>query len=102
MESIKEPERPKFSIGHRIAKITTNNNRYSNKESEELLNESTLKFAKSMNFPIFSTMVKKPKIEKVKDIPPYKIPDGEYIWNAPYLKKAQIFPSYVRKKIKYN
>ena len=25
-----------------------------------------------------------------------EIPESEYIWNPPYLKKTQIFPSYVR------
>jgi hypothetical protein len=33
--------------------------------------------------------------------PNYQIPQSEYIWDAPYLNKTQIFPSFVRiKKIK--
>ena len=28
----------------------------------------------------------------------FQIPESEYIWNAPYLNKTQIFPSFVRKK----
>ena len=51
------------------------------------------RFAKSMNLPIDTCTVKMPKnLEKTK----YKIPASEYIWDAPYLKKTQIFPSYVR------
>ena len=30
--------------------------------------------------------------------PNYQIPQSEYIWDAPYLNKTQIFPSFVRKK----
>ena len=26
----------------------------------------------------------------------YEIPKSEYIWDAPYLEKTQIFPSFVR------
>ena len=29
--------------------------------------------------------------------PNYQIPQSEYIWDAPYLNKTQIFPSFVRK-----
>ncbi len=54
------------------------------------------RFAKSMNLPKDTCTVKMPKnMEKTK----YEIPPSEYIWNAPYLKKTQIFPSYVRKYI---
>ena len=53
------------------------------------------RFAKSMNLPKDVSIVKMPaKMEKTK----YEIPPSEYIWNAPYLKKTQIFPSYVRNK----
>ena len=46
-----------------------------------------------MNLPKDVSIVKMQKnVEKVK----YEIPPSEYIWNAPYLKKTQIFPSYVR------
>ena len=51
------------------------------------------RFAKSMNLPKDTSIVKMPKnVEKTK----YQIPPSEYIWDAPYLKKTQIFPSYVR------
>ena len=50
------------------------------------------RFAKSMNLPKDVSIVKMPKsVDKKK----YKIPPSEYIWDAPYLKKTQIFPSYV-------
>ena len=37
-------------------------------------------------------------IEKPKQIQNqrYEIPKSEYIWDAPYLEKTQIFPSFVR------
>ena len=51
------------------------------------------RFAKSMNLPKDTCTVKMPKnMGKTK----YEIPPSEYIWDAPYLKKTQIFPSYVR------
>ena len=51
------------------------------------------RFAKSMNLPKDTSIVRMPKsVDKAK----YKIPPSEYIWDAPYLKKTQIFPSYVR------
>ena len=51
------------------------------------------RFAKSMNLPKDTCTVKMPKnVENAK----YNIPPSEYIWDAPYLKKTQIFPSYVR------
>ena len=51
------------------------------------------RFAKSMNLPKDTSIVQMPKnVEKTK----YQIPPSEYIWDAPYLKKTQIFPSYVR------
>jgi hypothetical protein len=54
------------------------------------------RFAKSMNLPKDVSIVKMPKnVEKTK----YQIPPSEYIWDAPYLKKTQIFPSYVRNNI---
>ena len=54
------------------------------------------RFAKSMNLPIDTSIVRMPKnYEKTK----YEIPPSEYIWDAPYLKKTQIFPSYVRRFI---
>ena len=54
------------------------------------------RFAKSMNLPKDVSIVRMPKsVDKKK----YQIPPSEYIWDAPYLKKTQIFPSYVRKYI---
>ena len=51
-------------------------------------------YAKSMNLPKDVSIVQMPKnVQKTK----YEIPPSEYIWDAPYLKKTQIFPSYVRK-----
>ena len=53
-------------------------------------------FAKSMNLPKDTCTVRMPKsVDKKK----YQIPPSEYIWDAPYLKKTQIFPSYVRNYI---
>ena len=52
-----------------------------------------MRYANSMNLPKDTCTVKMPKkVENAK----YQIPPSEYIWNAPYLKKTQIFPSYVR------
>ena len=52
-----------------------------------------------MNLPKDVSIVQMPKnVEKTK----YQIPPSEYIWDAPYLKKTQIFPSYVRNLFKYN
>ena len=51
------------------------------------------RYSNSMHLPKDVSIVKKPKKEETK----YEIPPSEYIWNAPYLKKTQIFPSYVRK-----
>ena len=50
-----------------------------------------IRYANSMNLPKDTSIVKMPqKVENEK----YEIPPSEYIWNAPYLKKTQIFPSY--------
>ncbi len=67
--------------------ILQSNTQYKSKE------DPVTRFAKSMNLPKDVSIVKMQKnVEKVK----YEIPPSEYIWNAPYLKKTQIFPSYVR------
>ena len=47
-----------------------------------------------MHLPKDVSIVKMPRNEENAK---YEIPPSEYIWNAPYLKKTQIFPSYVRK-----
>ena len=52
-----------------------------------------VRYANSMNLPKDTSTVKMPKKEENAK---YQIPPSEYIWNAPYLKKTQIFPSYVR------
>ena len=70
-------------------------NRYSNTNTEPSSIDSTLRFARSMNLPKFTATVKKPSSDSEKQ--KYEIPESEYIWNPPYLKKTQIFPSYVRK-----
>ena len=53
-----------------------------------------VRYANSMNLPKDTCTVKMPKKEENAK---YQIPPSEYIWNAPYLKKTQIFPSYVSK-----
>ena len=54
--------------------------------------DPVVRFAKSMNLPKDTCTVKMPpKGEEQK----YQIPESEYVWDAPYLKKTQIFPSYV-------
>ena len=52
------------------------------------------RYANSMHLPKDVDIVKMPRKEENAK---YEIPPSEYIWNAPYLKKTQIFPSYVRK-----
>ena len=34
--------------------------------------------------------------QKQKQKTRYEIPQSEYIWDAPYLEKTQIFPSFVK------
>lgn len=85
----------------------------------------TIRFARSMNFPkdspIFSLKFNNKnnqnlkinlnvnnnlsqsslqKTSQVSESQQFEIPQNEYIWEAPYLKKTQIFPSYVSTKIK--
>jgi len=56
------------------------------------MDDALYRFEKSMNLPKHTSTIRMPKsVDKVK----YKIPESEYIWDAPYLKKTQIFPSYV-------
>lgn len=56
--------------------------------------DPVLRFAKSMNLPKDTCTVGVPPPKSGEK---YQIPESEYIWNAPYLKKTQIFPSYVSK-----
>ena len=70
--------------------ILQSSTQYSSKE------DPVTRFAKSMNLPKDVSIVRMPKsVDKKK----YKIPPSEYIWDAPYLKKTQICPSYVRNYI---
>ena len=100
MESTLEKEKPKFTLGNKVPNSfeelnSMTKNRYANVNTEPTYHDSTLRFARSMNLPKFTSTVKmeKPEAEKQK----YEIPESEYIWNPPYLKKTQIFPSYVSK-----
>jgi len=52
-----------------------------------------VKISLILNLQKFTATVKKPKSESQDK--KYQIPESEYIWNPPYLKKTQIFPSYV-------
>jgi hypothetical protein len=90
-EPTKVQDKPQFSLGTKASDSSSiSKNRYSNLEKNSA--DATLRFARSMNLPKFTATVKKPETEKEK----YEIPESEYIWNPPYLKKTQIFPSYVR------
>ena len=100
MESTLEKEKPKFTLGNKVPNSfeelnSMTKNRYNNVNTETTCHDSTLRFARSMNLPKFTSTVKmqNPEAEKQK----YEIPESEYIWNPPYLKKTQIFPSYVSK-----
>ena len=100
MEATKEAEKPKFKLGNKVPNSfedlnTMAKNRYSTANTEGNINNSTLRFARSMNLQKFTSTVKMPNLETEKE--KYEIPESEYIWNPPYLKKTQIFPSYVRK-----
>ena len=97
MEETKEKQ--ELTLGNKVPNSfeelnAMTKNRYSNIISEPNSVESTLRFARSMNLPKFTTTVKMPKEESEKQ--KFEIPESEYIWNPPYLKKTQIFPSYVR------
>ena len=102
MEATKEQEKPKVTLGNKVPNSfeelnAMTNNRYSYTNTESAPNDSTLRFSRSMNLQKFTSTVKKPKTES--ESKRYEIPESEYIWNPPYLKKTQIFPSYVRKII---
>ena len=100
MEATKEIEKPNFTLGNKVPNSfkelnTMTNNRYYRSNYEKGTNDAILRFARSMNFPKFTSTIKKLNIESKNK--KYEIPESEYIWNPPYLKKTQIFPSYVRK-----
>ena len=95
-------EKPKFKLGNKVPNTfeelnSLTKNRYSNVNTEPGSNDAnaTQRFARSMNLQKFTSTVKIPREELYKE--KYEIPESEYIWNPPYLKKTQIFPSYVRK-----
>ena len=97
MEATKEQEKPKVTLGNKVPNSfeelnAMTNNRYSNNIEVKPQLESTLRFARSMNLPKFTSTVKSQNCQENQK---YEIPESEYIWNPPYLKKTQIFPSYV-------
>ena len=99
MEATKEAVKPKITLGNIVPNSfeelnSMTKNRYSHTYTEVGSSDSTLRFARSMNLPKFTATVKKPMTESENK--KYEIPESEYIWNPPYLKKTQIFPSYVR------
>ena len=99
MEAILDAEKPIFKLGNKASNTfeelnSITKNRYSNINTEIGSNDSTLRFARSMNLQKFTSTVKTPPKESEKQ--KFEIPESEFIWNPPYLKKTQIFPSYVR------
>ena len=98
MEATLEKPSQEFNLGNKVPNSfeelnAMTKNRYSNNNEEKPKFDSTLRFARSMNLPKFTSTVKSQNISENKK---YEIPESEYIWNPPYLKKTQIFPSYVR------
>ncbi len=98
MEATLEKEKPKITLGNKVPNSfeelnSMTKNRYANVNTEIGSNDATLRFARSMNLQKFTSTVKMPGEESEKQ--KYEIPESEYIWNPPYLKKTQIFPSYV-------
>ena len=98
MEATLEREKPKFTLGNKVPNSfeelnAMTKNRYANVNTETGTNDATLRFARSMNLPKFTSTVKSQNFSENQK---YEIPESEYIWNPPYLKKTQIFPSYVR------
>jgi hypothetical protein len=97
MEETLEKPNQELQLGNKVPNSfeelnAMTNNRYSNNIEEKPQLESTLRFARSMNLPKFTSTVKPPNFQENQK---YEIPESEYIWNPPYLKKTQIFPSYV-------
>ena len=101
MEATLEKPNQEIQLGNKVPNSfeelnTMTQNRYGNTVEERPQLGSTLRFARSMNLPKFTSTVKPQNIEENQK---YEIPESEYIWNPPYLKKTQIFPSYVSKII---
>ena len=97
MEANLEKPNEEFQLGNKVLNSfeelnAMTNNRYSNNIEKKPQLESTLRFARSMNLPKFTSTVKSQNFQENQK---YEIPESEYIWNPPYLKKTQIFPSYV-------
>ena len=98
MEATLEKPSPEFNLGNKVLNSFEELNamiinRYATNNEEKPNFDSTLRFARSMNLPKFTSTVKSQNIFENKK---YEILESEYIWNPPYLKKTQIFPSYVR------
>jgi len=97
MEATLEKENKEYQLGNKVPNSfeelnAMTNNRYENNNEKKALFDSTIKFERSMRLPKFTSTVKSQNFsENIK----YDIPESEYIWNPPYLKKTQIFPSYV-------
>ena len=97
MEVTLEKPNPEFQLGNKVPNSfeelnAMSQNRYGNTIEEKPQLGSTLRFARSMNLPKFTATVKPQNLQENQK---YEIPESEYIWNPPYLKKTQIFPSYV-------
>jgi hypothetical protein len=99
MESTLEKENKEYNLGNQVPNSFEELNamtkdRYTNNTQEKNPLGCSLKFARSMNLPKFTSTVKSQNFSENQK---YNIPESEYIWNPPYLKKTQIFPSYVSK-----
>lgn len=98
MEATLEKPSPEISLGNKVPNnfeelnAMTKNRYLNNNEEKNQLHDSTLRLARSMNLPKFTSTVKPQNLSENQK---YDIPESEYIWNPPYLKKTQIFPSYV-------
>ena len=97
MEATLEKPNQEINLGNKVPNSfeELNNmtqNRYTDTIEQKPKFESTLRFARSMNLPKFTSTVKPKNLQENQK---YEIPESEYIWNPPYLKKTQIFPSYV-------
>jgi hypothetical protein len=92
-----EKENKEYNLGNQVPNSFEELNamtkdRYTNNTQEKNPLGCSLKFARSMNLPKFTSTVKSQNFSENQK---YNIPESEYIWNPPYLKKTQIFPSYV-------
>ena len=72
MEATLEREKPKFTLGNKVPNSfeelnAMTKNRYANVNTETGTNDATLRFARSMNLPKFTSTVKKPCPEAEKE-----------------------------------